>query len=123
MKHIDTAALMSLCDEAVAAPRLRKNLNLHSELDGPVQRLLNAFEPGTYLRPHRHAAPPKWELFVVLTGRAAVLTFTDDGRVLERVDLDANGGTRLVEIPDGAWHTWWRSRPGPCCSRASAVLI
>ncbi len=105
MKQIDTAALMSLCSEAAVAPRLRKNLNLHTELDDPVQRLLNAFEPGTYLRPHRHAAPPKWELFVAITGRAAVLTFADDGRVLERVELDADGGTRLVEIPDGALHT------------------
>jgi cupin fold WbuC family metalloprotein len=105
MKQIDTAALLGLCDEAAASPRLRKNLNLHTELDDPVQRLLNAFEPGTYLRPHRHAAPPKWELFVVLAGRAAVLTFADDGRVLERADLDADGDTRLVEIPEGAWHT------------------
>lgn len=105
MKQFDTTALVDLCNAAGAAPRLRKNLNLHAELDDPVQRLLNAFEPGTYLRPHRHAAPPKWELFVAITGHAAVLTFADDGRVLERVDLDAEGGTRLVEIPEGAWHT------------------
>ena len=105
MKTIDTAALMSMCHAAAVTPRLRKNLNLHTELDDPVQRLLNAFEPGTYLRPHRHAEPPKWELFVILTGRAAVLTFADDGRVLERVDLDAEGGTRLVEIQQAAWHT------------------
>ena len=105
MKQIDTAALMNLCLEAAAAPRLRKNLNLHSVLEDPIQRLLNAFEPGTYLRPHRHAEPPKWEMFAILTGRAAVLTFTDDGRVLERVDLDADGGTRLVEIPEAAWHS------------------
>lgn len=105
MKQIDTADLMNLCVEAAAAPRLRKNHNLHTELDDPVQRLLNAFELGTYLRPHRHAAPPKWELFVVLTGRAAVLTFADDGRVLDRVDLAADGGARIVEIPAAAWHT------------------
>jgi len=105
MKQIDTATLMSLCSAAAAAPRLRKNLNLHAELDDPVQRLLNAFEPGTYLRPHRHAEPPKWELFVILTGRVAVLTFADDGHVLDRVELDADGGSRIVEIPEAAWHT------------------
>lgn len=105
MKHIDAAVLSGLCNEAAAAPRLRKNLNLHAELDDPVQRLLNAFEPGTYLRPHRHAQPPKWEMFVILTGHAAVLTFADDGRVQERVELKAEGGIRIVEIAEAAWHT------------------
>lgn len=103
MKQLDTALLRQLSVEAAAAPRRRKNYNLHSVGEDPIQRMLNAFEPRTYIRPHRHHG--KWELFAILTGRASVLTFDDAGRVQERTDLAAEGGTRVVEIAAGAWHT------------------
>ena len=62
-----------LSARAAASPRRRANHNLHPELADPVQRFLNAMEPGTYVRPHRHMAPePKWELFVVLDGEVVV---------------------------------------------------
>ena len=41
-------------------------------------------QPGTYVRPHRHSTPPRWELFVVLRGALALLVFDDSGRVEER---------------------------------------
>lgn len=104
MKRIDRDTLACLSAEAAAAPRRRKNLNLHTEAADPIQRMCNAFEPGTYVRPHRHTAGGVWELFVVLSGAAAVLTFDDAGRVTDRAELDANGPLRCVEIPDGAWH-------------------
>lgn len=105
LKRIDAAMLSALSAEAATASRRRKNLNVHESLDDPVQRLLNAFEPGTYVRPHRHTEPPKWELFALISGRAAVLTFDDAGRVSERAELDAAHRVRVVEIPAGTWHT------------------
>ncbi len=109
MKRIDTAALRMLAAEAAASPRRRKNLNLHETLDDPIQRLCNAFEPGTYLRPHRHGGV--WELFTLLTGRAAVLTFDDTGRVTERVELGADANY-VVEIPSATWHSLISFAPG-----------
>ena len=54
MKIIDQNLLDNLTDEASKNERLRKNYNLHEKLDDPVQRLLNALEPGTDLPIHRH---------------------------------------------------------------------
>lgn len=110
MKIITAADLQRLSAEAVATPRRRKNLNLHFSPDDPVQRLFNALEPGTYVRPHRHVLPAKWELMTVLAGRAALLVFDDDGVVQERIELDAT--TPVVELPPAIWHTLAALGPG-----------
>ena len=105
LKTVTLDLLAALSDKAAASPRRRANHNLHPELDDPVQRFLNAVEPGTYVRPHRHIDPvPKWEVFVALAGRIAILVFDDAGRVTERVEVSAAGPVRAVEIPAGAWH-------------------
>ncbi len=111
MKWLTADALAALRAEAAASPRLRKNLNLHVSPDDPVQRLCNAFEPGTYVRPHRHGADV-WELFLVLGGHAAVLIFDNAGRVTERTELQAGGETKAVELPPGAWHSLVALAPG-----------
>lgn len=112
MKTVGADALRALTAEAAASARRRKNLNLHETLDDPIQRLCNAFEPGTYLRPHRHSAPGTWELFIVLTGRAAMLTFDDAGGVSARAELAAGGPVLAVEVPAGAWHSLVALAPG-----------
>jgi cupin fold WbuC family metalloprotein len=112
MKQIDTATLQTLSARAAASARRRQNHNLHPVLEDPVQRLLNAIEPGTYVRPHRHPQSDKWELFVILSGRAAVLTFEDAGRVRERVELAAGGPVYVAEIPARTWHTLVALAPG-----------
>ncbi len=109
MKRIDTAALSALAAEAVASPRQRKNLNLHETPDDPIQRLCNAFEPGTYVRPHRHGST--WELFALLGGRAAVLTFDDAGRVTGRTELGVDANL-IVELPPATWHSLVAFVPG-----------
>lgn len=112
-KRVGTALLAELSARAVASPRLRANHNLHPELADPVQRFLNAMEPGTYVRPHRHTMPePKWELFVVLAGAIVVLLFDDAGAVTERVELAADGELRVIEVPAGCWHSMVVLRPG-----------
>lgn len=59
MKIINEALLDETTGRAKQSPRLRMNYNFHEHLDDPVNRLLNALEPGTYLRPHRHLNPKK----------------------------------------------------------------
>lgn len=113
MKIVDTEILSDLSDKAKASARGRANFNLHPELADPVQRFLNAIEPGSYVRPHRHLTPEaKWELFVVLSGAVVVLILDEAGTVLERTELDAAGANRVLEIPGGAWHTLAATRPG-----------
>ncbi len=110
MKTVGADALRALSAEAAATARRRRNLNLHQTLDDPIQRLCNAFEPGTYVRPHRHD-PEVWELFALLAGRAAALTFDARGTVTARAELGADADV-LIEIPAGAWHSLVALAPG-----------
>ena len=104
LKIISDKQLHHLSREAAASPRLRKNLNLHPLLEDPIQRLFNAMEPGTYVRPHRHPRADGWELMLCARGAFSILIFDEHGTVLERVDLSAAGGPAAVEIPGRTWH-------------------
>lgn len=110
VKTITPTSLADLAAQAAAAPRRRKNLNLHDHLDDPIQRLLNALEPGTYIRPHRHP-DGVWELFTLLSGACSILVFDAQGMVTERIDL-AQDGTLVAEIPAGSWHSVVARQPG-----------
>ncbi len=103
IRVFDATALEQTLAAANASPRRRANLNVHPTLDDPIQRMLNVFQPGTYVRPHRHE-PERFELFLALSGKAAVLTFDDAGCVSETAGL-APGGSWAAELPGGVWHT------------------
>lgn len=104
MKQIDNTILAALVEKAKHAPRKRMNYNLHPGPDDPVQRLCNAIEPGTYIRPHRHTDPETSEVFVMLQGSAVLLLFDDAGRVIEQNTLSARGPVIAAEIPPRTWH-------------------
>ncbi len=112
MKVIDKKVLDSATAAALRSPRKRSNWNLHEKLDDPVQRLFNAIEPDTYIRPHRHAEPATWELFLLVRGSAALLFFDDSGMVTDRFVLEAGGSQMGVEMPPRAWHTMVSLVPG-----------
>jgi cupin fold WbuC family metalloprotein len=105
MKIINNELLGNLSNEAQLNSRKRKNFNFHEASTDPIQRMLNAFEPGTYVRPHRHSFPPKREVFIVLAGEVAVLFFDDAGNIIHRVVLNRDKGMYGVEIEPGAWHS------------------
>lgn len=86
MQIFNSELLRSLSEQAKKSPRLRKNFNLHASYEEPSQRLLNAMEPGSYIRPHRHLTDPKPESFVGLRGRFALVAFEEEGQV-EKVCL------------------------------------
>lgn len=96
-----------LLDETTAAardnPRDRWITRFHG-LNEPFQRMLNAIEPQSYTRPHRHLNPPKSEVFVALRGSALVVRFADEGTPIEGVVIAEGSSVRGVEIPPGAWH-------------------
>lgn len=111
-----------LSRSAAASPRRRLNLNLHGEYADPCQRLFNAVEPDSYLRPHRHTAPPKPECFVAIRGRFHLLIFDDAGKVIERIELAAAGPVVAADLPAGVWHAivalepgsiFFETKPGP----------
>ncbi|WP_028536332.1 WbuC family cupin fold metalloprotein [Paludibacterium yongneupense] len=102
MKSLVGDGLDKLSQTAAQAPRLRSNLNFHAALDEPVQRLVIAMEPGTYVRPHRHAST--WELLSVQRGAMELITFDADGALASRQRLGENGAC-VVEMPAGTWHS------------------
>lgn len=103
--RIDEALLDHTCRLAAESDRKRKNANFHPGNDFPAHRLINAIQPGSYIRPHRHQDPNKDESIVVLRGRFGYLSFTEDGAVAETLTLSANGPVYGVDIPHGTTHT------------------
>lgn len=101
MKKIGASNLVQLIKAAQESPRRRANLNLHETLPDPIQRLAIAMEPDTFIRPHRHTHT--WEMLFPLKGRFAVLTFSDDGFVTDRIVLGED--IAVLEIPEGLWHS------------------
>ncbi len=104
LKLLDDALMDQLRDQARAAPRKRAVHRFH-QLEEPVQRMLNAIEPESYVRPHKHENPDKFEAFVALRGRAVVVTFDAGGAIQGGVVIAARGGTRGVEIPPRTFHS------------------
>jgi cupin fold WbuC family metalloprotein len=122
MQIIDENLLRTVSCAARDSSRLRKHHNLHSDYAEPCQRLLNAVEPGSYIRPHRHLTPPKPETFVALRGRFAALVFGASGELEKVIRFGAGGGTAGVDIPAGVWHSivslesgsvFFETKPGP----------
>ena len=85
MKIINQQLLDEITAAAKENPRLRKNWNLHPADNFPAHRLLNAMEPQSYIRPHRHLEPLKDETFMIVRGRLGILVFADDGKVKEKL--------------------------------------
>jgi len=102
LQLLDARRIDELVARARASTRRRQNFDLHPRLDDPIQRFLNAGEPGSYVRPHRHRAG-RWELVTTLRGRIDALLFADDGNVTQRHALPAGSG---IEIPGGVWHSF-----------------
>jgi cupin fold WbuC family metalloprotein len=101
---IDVTLLDALTNEASRVERRRKNYNFHTTSGDLMQRMLNAFEPYTYVRPHRHLDLAKREVFIVLRGKCAVIFYNDIGDVKSVEILDASQGKWGLEISPDEWH-------------------
>ena len=105
MKIITRQLLAQVSAEAMQNPRLRKNFNLHPSDESRCHRLLNAIEPGSYIKPHRHLDKEKDEAFIIMSGMLGIVTFTDSGAVAETALLSHAGGNLAADIPYGVYHT------------------
>lgn len=105
------ADLDALVGAAQAAPRQRMNLNVHRAPDDLCQRLFNAVEPASYIRPHRHAHPPLAETMVAVRGAFLLVEFDEHGGIADSLRLAAPGSrwhaqaATAVELAPGTWHT------------------
>jgi cupin fold WbuC family metalloprotein len=120
MKLITTELLHQLTETARTLPRLRKNHNLHTSDTSRCHRLLNAIEPASYIRPHRHLDSEKDEAFILMSGRLGIILFSDSGDVTETVILSRQGGVLIADVPSGVYHTAVSLEPGTVFFEAKA---
>ena len=122
LQIITRTLLRDLSRQAAESERLRINHNIHQSYQEPCQRLVNALEPGTYIRPHRHLTPPKPECFVAISGRMAAVTFGDQGEIERVLVIGTQEEALGVDIPPGTWHAvvalahgsaFFETKPGP----------
>lgn len=104
LQIINKDLLDTVASKAIKAPRKRMNHNFHASFDDPINRMLNALEPGTYCRPHKHKNPDKREVFIVLRGRMAIVLFDDKGIITRVIKLIPKEGFYGVEVPPDTWH-------------------
>ena len=116
MQVFKAEMLNGLVERAKASPRLRQHKNVHTSYQEPCQRLFNAIEIGSYIRPHKHASDPRDEMLVAVRGQMALLSFDDDGDVVDVVHFGTEAfGDDLavgVELPANTWHTVLALVPG-----------
>lgn len=101
---ITQAFLDSISEQAKASPRLRMNYDLRNSEDDGSQRMLNAIEPGSPERIHRHQHTS--ETVVCIRGRVVEEFYDELERICtESVVLTPSGSNVAVNIPAGQWHS------------------
>jgi len=116
MKVFNSQYLNLLVGQAKISPRLRKHRNIHQSYQDTCQRLFNAIEPCSYIRPHRHASEPRDELLIAIRGVMALITFDDMGAVSGVLHFGSQShGNDLAagaEVTSNIWHTVVALVPG-----------
>lgn len=106
MIKITDKLITTISNKAKISIRKRFNYNFHNNDNDYIQRFLNAVEPGTYVRPHKHTNPDKIEIFLILKGRILIIEFDDNGKVIDYIILDYMKEEKGVEILPKVWHSF-----------------
>ena len=103
---VDAALVAGKARDAAVNARLREIHRFHCDDAETLHRMLNALQPGTFIRPHRHLTPPKAEIFVLLSGLLGFIAFDEAGHfgAADCLVLDRARGNLAVDIPAGTWH-------------------
>lgn len=112
MIKINTDLLNRLSEQASQSPRKRQNFNFHVSSDDLMHRMLNAMEPETYVRPHKHVNPDKHEAFIIIRGAICMIEFGEQGDILDHYIMQAGTGNEGAEITPGVFHTLISLKPG-----------
>jgi cupin fold WbuC family metalloprotein len=102
---IDGSQLERVVEVSRKSPRGRIILPFHKTDDEKCHRMLNALQPGSYIRPHRHLRPPKTETILVLKGSVCFVIFDSAGRIDSHFTLAAGGPRIGIDIEPILYHT------------------
>ena len=111
--------LQQLSSKANLSTRGRQHWNLHQSYDEACQKLFNAINVDSYIRPHRHSGHGKDECMIAVRGLLTLVLFDEHGKIRDTVPFGAQGartatGTEPeagVQIPPGMWHTVIANHP------------
>lgn len=110
--------LNELVSKAEASPRRRQHKNLHTDYADPCQRLFNAIEPDSYLRPHSHGLAQGSETMIAVRGLMALVVFDNQGNVVEMQKFGAGVHASEHDVAvgtetlPGTWHSILSLEPG-----------
>lgn len=119
---LSTALIQQAISASRSSPRKRIILPLHKDPEALLHRMLNAIQPLSYIRPHRHLYPPKPETIIVIQGAILCLVFTALGDVEEVHTLKAGSSAFGFDCEPGIYHTFlalqsdtvlFEVKPGP----------
>ncbi|WP_027183743.1 WbuC family cupin fold metalloprotein [Desulfovibrio inopinatus] len=110
---VDNALIDEKLAHARDNQRKREIHILHDGNDDPLHRMINAVLPGSYVQPHRHAAPPKSEAIATLRGAMGFVAFDDEGFAQDSdfAIVDSRRDTLVLDIRPGVWHTFFSLAP------------
>lgn len=111
MKVFSSQYFEDLLSASMQSERLRAHANIHDSYADPCQKLFNAINADSYIRPHLHSLDPRDECLIAVRGLFGLIEFSDQGdiesvtlfgseRYSEQLSIAAG-----VELPAGVWHT------------------
>ena len=90
-----------LSRQAKETPRLRQFFDLRDSEDDTCQRMLNALEPGTIIKIHKH--PLSSALTIVLRGSVSINIYDDNGNVIKQTILSREDSIGYTVL-ENEWH-------------------
>ena len=111
MKVFSSQYFEKLLDAASQSQRLRAHANVHRSYGEHCQKLFNAIQVNSYIRPHRHSLDPKDECLIAIKGLFGFITFTEQGLIEPVILFGSERYSEKLSIPSGlelpsdTWHT------------------
>lgn len=99
---VDSEQINELFSLAQLLPQKRASLTLPRDPSEKTERVINAILPESYIRPQKHRNPSQTETLSPLTGAAELVTFGDDGEILQKELLRKE---MVAEVEANTWYT------------------
>lgn len=106
LRKIDSNLITQTINKSRVSPRKRAHSRFH-EYGEKIQRMVNVYQKGAYIPPHKHENPDKTEIFLCLQGRFLALSFNDNGDIIDSMIFGEKEDVRGIEVTPRTWHTFW----------------
>jgi len=104
MLNFSEEDLGKLIERSRSSRRRRAPLPLHADDYAGPQALINAIQPDSYMRPHRHDGD---EIWIPVRGHVKLVTFEETGIIMDIFSLFplSRDGYVFTQVPEGVYHS------------------